>query len=96
MEARALVHAKAKEKRDKADSLGTRQEAEKNIAGTASRVPVCITGAFGEKRFLVRLQDERCPCDIVNQQLRVPTLKGLLENTPTYVASRWSRLLRKT
>ncbi|MEM4204276.1 MAG: ferredoxin family protein [Candidatus Methanomethylicaceae archaeon] len=82
-----LVHAEAKEKRDKAASLVARQEAEEKIAGTSSQVRVRIAGVFGEKRFLVKLQDliKGRPYDIVDLQLHVPTLKGLLENTPAYM-----------
>lgn len=82
-----MVHAEATEKRDKAAALAARQKAEEQIAGTSTRVRVRIAGVFGEKRLLVKLQDliKGRPYDIVNLQLHVPTLKGLLEKTPAHM-----------
>ena len=81
------VHAEAKEKRDKIAVMAARQAAEEQIASVSSRVRVRIAGVFGEKRFLVKLQEliQGRPYDIVNLQLHVPTLKGLLENTPAHM-----------
>ena len=82
-----IVHAEAKEKRDKAAALAARQKAEEQIAGASTRVRVRIAGVFGEKQFLVKLQNliKGRPYDIVNLQLHVPTLKGLLEKTPAHM-----------
>lgn len=82
-----VVRAEAKEKRDKAAALAARQKAEEQLAGTSSRVRVRIAGVFGEKRFLVKLQDliKGRPFDIVNLGLHVPTLQGLLESTPAHM-----------
>lgn len=82
-----IVRGEAAAKRNKAGSLAARQNAEARISGTAARVRVRIAGVFGEKRFLVQLQDliKGRPYDIVNLQLNVPTLKGLRENTPAHM-----------
>jgi len=82
-----LVHAEAKEKRDKADLMAARQKAEEHISSTSTRIRVRIAGVFGEKRFLAQLEGliKDRPFDIVNLQLHVPTLRGLLENTPAHM-----------
>lgn len=82
-----IVHAEAQAKRDKAKAMTERQKAEEQISTISTRVPVRIAGVFGEKRFLAQLQDliKGRPYDIENLQLHVPTLQGLLENTPAYM-----------
>ncbi len=55
-----------------------------------TRLPVKIAGLFGEKRFLVKLEEfiaER-PCDVEELQLTVPTLKGLYQGAPAYMTFR--------
>ncbi|MFU8859459.1 MAG: hypothetical protein ACNA8K_03455 [Cyclonatronaceae bacterium] len=68
-------------------ALEARQKAEEQIAGTSSRARVRIAGVFGDKRLLLKLQEliTGRPYDIVNLQLNVPTIKGLLENTPAHM-----------
>jgi len=82
-----MVHAEAQAKRDKTRAMTERQKAEEQISITSTRASVRIAGLFGKKRFLVKLQDLiiNRPYDIVNLQLHVPTLQGLLENTPAYM-----------
>ena len=82
------VHAEAKEKRDRSASMTARQKAEGQIEKTLTRVPVRVAGVFGEKRFLVKLEEflKDRPFDIENLQLSVPTLKGLMENTPAHLS----------
>ena len=50
-------------------------------------MPILIAGVFGEKSFLIKLQDliKDRPYDIVNLHLHVPTLQGLHENTPAHM-----------
>jgi NAD-dependent dihydropyrimidine dehydrogenase PreA subunit len=55
---------------------------------TIIRLPVKIAGLFGEKRFLVKLEEfiaDR-PYDIEELQLTVPTLKGLYQGAPAYMS----------
>jgi NAD-dependent dihydropyrimidine dehydrogenase PreA subunit len=55
---------------------------------TTTRLPVKIAGLFGEKRFLVKLEEfiaDR-PYDIEELQLTVPTLKGLHQGAPAYMS----------
>ena len=82
-----IVHAEAQAKREKAAAMAERQKAEEQLSNTPTRAAVRIAGVFGEKQFLIKLQNlirER-PFDIVNLQLHVPTLQGLSENTPAYM-----------
>jgi hypothetical protein len=46
-----------------------------------------VAGEFGEKRFLVKLGElvQGRPYDIVNLHLNVPTVKGALEKTPSFM-----------
>ncbi|NLJ39644.1 MAG: ferredoxin family protein [Candidatus Atribacteria bacterium] len=82
-----IIHTEAEEKREKAEAMTARQKAEEQISNTSTRVKVRIAGVFGEKQFLVHLQNlmKDRPFDIVNLHLHVPTVKGLLENTPAYM-----------
>ena len=82
-----MVHAEAEEKRTRTMTIAARQEAEEHLGSTQTRLRVRIAGVFGEKRFLMKLEEliKDRPYDIENLQLHVPTLKGLLENTPAYM-----------
>jgi len=46
-----------------------------------------VAGEFGEKRFLVKLEElvKGRPYDIVNLRLEVPTVKGAMERTPSFM-----------
>lgn len=52
-----------------------------------TRLPVKIAGLFGEKRFLVKLEEfiANRPYDVEELQLTVPTLKGLYQGAPAYM-----------
>lgn len=81
------VHGEARERRDRAAALSARQKAEGQIGTTTTRAQVRIAGVFGDKQFLTQLSTliaER-PYDIENLQLSVPTLKGLMDNTPAHM-----------
>ena len=83
-----LVRQEAKEKLTKAEALKARAAAEDAVAKLTTRVRVEIAGEFGEKRFLVELEDlvKDQPYDIVNLQLSVPTVKGAMEKTPSFMS----------
>lgn len=82
-----ILHAEAQAKREKAAAMAERQKAEEQLSNTPTRADVRIAGVFGEKQFLIKLQNltRELPFDIVNLQLHVPTLQGLSENTPAYM-----------
>ena len=82
-----LVKDEAADKRAKQDAQRARADAETVIAGLTTRVKVEIAGEFGEKRFLVQLQDlvQGQLFDIVQLALEVPTVQGSLEHTPSFM-----------
>jgi NAD-dependent dihydropyrimidine dehydrogenase PreA subunit len=84
----AIVHEEAKEKRDRATSMAARQKAEEQLEKSVTRIPVRVAGVFGEKRFVAKLEEwiKDRPCDIENLVLSIPTLKGLMTNTPVHMS----------
>ena len=83
-----LVRQEAAEKRVKQDAQRACAAAEAAVAGLTTRVRLEIAGEFGEKRFLVQLQDlvKEQPFDLVQLKLEVPTVQGSLEHTPSFMA----------
>ena len=82
------VKKEAAQKRAKLDAQQARAAAEAHVAQLTSRVRFEVAGEFGEKRFLVKLGDlihDRA-FDIVRLRLDVPTLKGALEKTPSFMS----------
>lgn len=67
--------------------LAARAEAERTAERAPRRVKVEVAGAFGSKEFLTKLRHlvEAQPFDLVNLSLSVPTVKGSLEGTPSYM-----------
>jgi formate hydrogenlyase subunit 6/NADH:ubiquinone oxidoreductase subunit I len=80
--------ATAKKEKQREDTLKERNIAEEKIAALKTRSKVVIAGGFGEKKFLVKLEElvRDRPFDIVDLKLEVPTVKGLLEETPAYMS----------
>ncbi|MDA8216237.1 MAG: ferredoxin family protein [Dehalococcoidales bacterium] len=83
-----LVKEEAAEKRAKQGAQRARAAAEAEVTRLTTRVKVEIAGGFGEKRFLVQLQDlvKGQPFDITNLKFEVPTVQGSLERTPSYMS----------
>jgi NAD-dependent dihydropyrimidine dehydrogenase PreA subunit len=83
-----IVQEEAKAKRGKQDALKARAEAEGAVAKLTTRARLELAGNFGAKAFLVQLEKLIAdhPVDIVNLQLHVPTVKGLLEGTPGFMS----------
>jgi NAD-dependent dihydropyrimidine dehydrogenase PreA subunit len=82
-----IVRQEAKEKMAKADAAKARAAAEEAISKHTTQVRLEIAGEFGEKRFLVKMGEliRDRPYDIVNLQLSVPTVKGAMERTPSFM-----------
>ena len=80
-----VVRKEAEEKRERLQAMATRTEAEEKIAEVSTRVRLELAGEFGEKRFLVKLEDliRDRPYDVVNLRMEVPTVKGAMEKTPS-------------
>ncbi len=83
-----IVRQEAKEKMAKQDALKARAAAEDAIAKLTTRVRFEIAGEFGEKRFLVQMEElvKPQPDDLVNLRLEVPTVKGAMEKTPSFMS----------
>jgi NAD-dependent dihydropyrimidine dehydrogenase PreA subunit len=83
-----IVRQEAKEKMAKQDALKARAAAEDEVAKLTTRVRVEVAGEFGEKRFLVKLEElvEDQPYDIVNLRLAVPTVQGARQKTPSFMS----------
>lgn len=75
-------------KKEKQDILKARAAVETAIAQMTTHVRMEVAGEFGEKRFLVQLEElvKDRPYDFVNLKLEVPTVKGALENTPSFMS----------
>jgi len=82
------VRQESKEKMSKAEALKARAAAEDAIAKLTTRVRVELAGEFGEKRFLVKLEElvKDQPYDIVNLRLEGPTLQGTTQKTPSFMS----------
>jgi NAD-dependent dihydropyrimidine dehydrogenase PreA subunit len=83
-----IVRQEAKEKMAKEDAIKARAAAEDAIAKLTTRVRFEVAGEFGEKRFLVQMEEliKDQPDDFVNLRLEVPTVKGAMENTPSFMS----------
>ncbi|RIK41708.1 MAG: hypothetical protein DCC55_11045 [Chloroflexi bacterium] len=83
-----VVRKEAKEKKARLDAAKARTAAEEPIARLTTRARMEIAGEFGEKRFLVKLEElaRDRPYDFVNLRLEVPTVKGALEKAPSFMS----------
>jgi NAD-dependent dihydropyrimidine dehydrogenase PreA subunit len=82
-----IVKKEAREKREKIQMQRARAAAEAELAKASRRAKVEVAGQFGEKKFLIQLDNIIAgkPFDIVNFRLDVPTLKGHLEGAPGFL-----------
>ena len=83
-----LIRQEARDKRAKLSSELARAQAEDAVAKLTMRVRFEVSGEFGEKRFLIQLEElvKDRPFDIVGLRLDVPTVKGAAEKTPSFLA----------
>jgi ferredoxin len=81
------VKKEAQKKHDRDEALKAREVAQNALEHVSMRAKVEIVGEFGEKRFLVRLEEliENRPFDVVNLRLEVPTVKGAKQKAPSYM-----------
>jgi NAD-dependent dihydropyrimidine dehydrogenase PreA subunit len=80
-----LVRQEAEEKKAKQDAAAARARAEDATAKLTTQARFEVAGEFGEKRFLVQMEDliRDRPYDFVRLRLEVPTVKGALEKAPS-------------
>jgi NAD-dependent dihydropyrimidine dehydrogenase PreA subunit len=83
----STVHKEAAEKRTKQQIAQARERTEEQLRQVQTRARIEIAGEFGAKSFLTKLETalKDKPFDIVDLRLEVPTVKGLLQNTPAYM-----------
>jgi len=83
-----MVHEEAREKMERLAAQQARAAAEEALAQRTTQVRVEVSGEFGEKRFLVKLEEliRDHPYDIINLQLQVPTVKGAWEKAPSFMS----------
>ena len=83
-----VVRQEAKEKMAKQDALKARAAAEDAVAKLTTHVRFEVAGEFGEKRFLVQMEEaiKEKPYDFVNMHLEVPTVQGAMEKTPSFMS----------
>ena len=81
------VKKEAQKKQERHDVLKAREAAQKTLEHISTRAKVELAGEFGEKRFLLRLEEliEGRPYDIVKLRLEVPTVKGAKLKAPSYM-----------
>jgi ferredoxin len=81
------VRKESTEKKAKMDAAKARAAAEDAISKLTTRTKFEVAGEFGEKRFLVQLEElvKDRPFDMVNVVLSTPTVKGAMENTPSFM-----------
>jgi NAD-dependent dihydropyrimidine dehydrogenase PreA subunit len=82
------VKKEALRKHEREDTLKAREAAQKAVAHVPTRAKVEVAGEFGDKHFLVRLEEliEQKPFDVVNLRLEVPTVKGARQKAPSYMS----------
>ena len=82
------VKKEALRKHEREDALKARQVAQEVVAQVSTRAKVEVAGEFGDKHFLVRIEEliEGKPFDIVNLKLEVPTVKGARQKAPSFMS----------
>lgn len=83
-----VVRQEAAAKMAKQEATKARAAAEDAVAGMTTSVRFEVAGEFGEKRFLIQLEDlvsER-PYDFVKLCLQVPTVQGARQRTPSFMS----------
>jgi NAD-dependent dihydropyrimidine dehydrogenase PreA subunit len=82
------VRKESAEKRAKLDAAKARAAAEDAVAKLTTRTRFEVAGEFGEKRFLVQMEElaKDHPYDFVNVNLSTPTVKGAMEKTPSFMS----------
>ena len=69
------------------EAIKAREAAQTAQEHVSTRAKVEVAGEFGEKRFLIRLEEliENRPYDVVNLKLEVPTVKGAKQKAPSFL-----------
>jgi NAD-dependent dihydropyrimidine dehydrogenase PreA subunit len=83
-----VVRQEAKDKMAKQDALKSRAAADDAVAKLTTRARFEVAGEFGEKRFLIQMEDliKERSYDFVNLRLEVPTVQGATQKTPSFMS----------
>ena len=81
------VKTEAHRKQERDEAIKAREVAQKAMEHISTRAKIEVAGEFGEKRFLIRLEEliENRPYDVVNLRLEVPTVKGAKQKAPSFL-----------
>lgn len=82
----AAVKKEARAKHEREAALRAREKAQ-SVVPPSTRATVEVAGEFGDKQFLLRLEEliEGKPFDIVSLRLEVATLKGAKQKAPSFL-----------
>lgn len=82
------VKKEALRKHEREDALKARETAQQTVQAMPTRAHIEVAGEFGDKHFLVRLEEllGDKPFDIVNLKLEVPTVKGARQKAPSFMS----------
>lgn len=82
------VKKEALRKHEREDALKAREAAQQAVQAMPTRAHIEVAGEFGDKHFLVRLEELLAdkPFDIVNLRLEVPTVKGARQKAPSFMS----------
>ena len=83
-----IVRQEANEKMAKQDTAKARATAEDAAAKLTTRVRFEVAGEFGEKRFLIQMEEmvKEKPYDFINLRMEVPTVQGARQKTPSFMS----------
>lgn len=82
------VKTEARKNHERLEVQKARETAQNAVTQMPTRAKFEIAGEFGDKRFLVRLEEliENEPFDVVNLKLEVPTVKGARQKAPAFMS----------
>lgn len=82
------VKKEALRKHEREDALKARESAQQAVQAVSTRAKIEIAGEFGDKHFLIRLEELLAdkPFDVVNLKLEVPTVKGARQKAPSFMS----------
>ena len=84
----AAVKKEGRRKHERDEALKVREAAQQASASVSTRARVEVAGLFGDKQFLVRLEELLAdkPFDVVNLKLEVPTVRGARQGAPSLMS----------
>lgn len=82
------VKKEALRKHEREDAIKAREAAQQAVPSAPTRAKLEVAGEFGDKHFLVRLEELLAdkPFDIVSLKLEVPTVKGARQKAPSFMS----------